>query len=83
MTMLWLLVGCASQAERAAAVARDVDDMVRVYGPGCERLGYKADTDPWRDCVLRLASRDEIERRELMTTTCVGPRRGFVHCGAF
>lgn len=83
LRVLGLLFGCASQAERAAAVTRDVDDMVRVYGPGCERLGYKSDTDAWRDCVLRVATRDDIEWRELMTTTCLGRRRSFVNCGAF
>jgi len=63
--VLWaplLLSGCATQAERAAAVQHDVDDMIQVYGPGCERLGYKPDTDAWRDCVLNLANRETEER---------------------
>ena len=73
------LAGCVTQAERAAQVQRDVDDMIRVYGPGCEKLGYKADSDPWRDCVLRLATKDRLERRDFTTTNCIG-NRGFVHC---
>ena len=76
------LAGCATQAERAAAVQRDVDDMLRVYGPGCEKLGYKADTDPWRECVLRLATNDRLERRDYMTH-CFGSRGGFLHCNTF
>ena len=76
------LVGCATQEERAAAVQRDVDDMIRVYGPGCEKLGYKSDTDPWRECVLRLAHRDDLQRRDLMTTHCIG-HRGFFQCSTF
>ena len=80
---LSILAGCASTAERAAAVSRDVDDMVLVYGPGCERLGYKADSDGWRDCVLRLATNDRIEQRDMVTPTCIGARRGLWRCGAF
>jgi hypothetical protein len=76
------LAGCATQAERAAAVQRDVDDMLRVYGPGCEKLGYKADTDPWRECVLRLATNDRLEHRDSMTH-CFGSRGGFLHCNTF
>jgi hypothetical protein len=73
------VAGCVTQAERAAQVQRDVDDMIRVYGPGCEKLGYKADSDPWRDCVLRLATKDRLERRDFTTTNCIG-NRGFFHC---
>ena len=54
------LAGCVTQAERAAQVQRDVDDMIRVYGPGCEKLGYKPDSDLWRDCVLRMSNKDAI-----------------------
>jgi hypothetical protein len=76
------LAGCATQAERAAAVQRDVDDMLRVYGPGCEKLGYKPETDPWRECVLRLATNDRLERRDFMTAHCFGSA-GFLHCSRF
>lgn len=82
-TLLILFVsGCATQADRAARIERDVDDMVRVYGPGCEKLGYKADTDGWRDCVLRLATKNSLERREILTTNCIG-NRGFFSCSSF
>ena len=77
------LAGCASTAERAAAVSRDVEDMISVYGPGCERLGYKADSDGWRDCVLRLATNDRIEQHDVMTQSCLGARRGLWRCGGF
>ena len=81
--LLLLLGGCATQAERAAAVQRDVDDMVAVYGPGCEKLGYKPATDAWRECVLRLATNDRLERRDLTTTTCLRSSGGFLHCSTF
>ena len=80
--LLLLVTGCATQEERAAAVQRDVDDMIRVYGPGCEKLGFKGDTDPWRECILRLAHRDDLQRREFMTTHCIG-HRGFFQCSTF
>jgi hypothetical protein len=76
------LAGCATQAERAAAVQRDVDDMIAVYAPGCEKLGYKTDSDPWRECILRLAHRDDLQRREFTTTHCIG-HRGFFQCSTF
>ena len=76
------LAGCATQAERAAAVERDIDDMVRVYGPGCEKLGYKASSDPWCYCVLRLATNDRLERRDFTTTNCIASR-GIFHCSSF
>ena len=80
--LLVALAGCATPAERANAVQRDVDEMIQVYGPGCERLGYKADSDPWRECVLRLAHRDDLQRRSLSTTNCIG-HRGFFSCSTF
>jgi hypothetical protein len=76
------VAACATPAERAAAVQRDVDDMIMVYGPGCDRLGYRIDTDPWRECVLRLAHRDDLQRRSLSTTSCIG-HRGFFSCSTF
>jgi len=79
---LLLVLGCATPAERAAAVQRDVDDMISVYGPGCDKLGYQTDTDAWRECVLRLAHRDDLQRRSLSTTTCIG-HRGFFQCNTF
>jgi hypothetical protein len=57
-----LLAGCATPAEQAATAQREVERMVRVYGPACDTLGYKRDTDPWRDCVMRLAAKDELGR---------------------
>jgi hypothetical protein len=79
---MMFVTGCVTQAERAAQVQRDVDEMIGVYGPGCEKLGYKADSDPWRDCVLRLSTKDRLERRDFTTTNCIGSR-GFFHCSTF
>ena len=79
-----LLAGCATPAERAAQMQREVDEMITVYGPACEKLGYKADSDPWRDCILRLSAKDNYERDRHMptTTNCIG-HRGFLQCTTF
>jgi hypothetical protein len=78
-----LLAGCATQSERAAQVERDVDDMIRVYGPGCEKLGYKGDSDQWRDCVVKLATKDNLERYSRdYSVSCIG-HRGFFQCSRF
>jgi hypothetical protein len=81
---LIVLAGCATPAERAAQMEREVDEMIVVYGPACERLGFRGDTDPWRECILRLAAKDSLERysRTPATTTCFG-HRGFFQCTQF
>ena len=56
-----LLAACATPAEQAAQMEREVDRMIVVYGPACDKLGYQNKTDLWRDCVLRLSMKDEIE----------------------
>lgn len=84
LALVALLAGCATPAERAARVEREVNETIAIYGPACERLGYAADTDPWRDCILRLNATDRIESFSRMptTTSCIG-HRGFFHCTTF
>ncbi len=79
-----LLSACATTPQqRAARVEKDVEEMVQVYGPGCEKLGYTADTDQWRDCVIRLNQRDHLLYLNRPTTTsCIG-HRGFYNCTSF
>jgi hypothetical protein len=55
--------------------------MMRVYGPACERLGYKGNTNEWRSCVLRLDTKDNTERYPT-TTTCFG-HPGLFQCNTF
>ena len=76
------LTGCATPAERAAQIQREVEEMIVIYGPGCERLGYTNATDDWRNCILRLAQRDATYTRYPTTTTCYG-HRGFYQCTTF
>ncbi len=76
--LLFLLQGCATPEERAARVQAEVDEMIKVYGPGCEKLGYAKESDPWRQCILRLATRQDYRTRP-STTTCTG-YQGFYNC---
>lgn len=39
-----------------------MDRMILVYGPACEKLGYKNDTDMWRDCILQISIKNDFER---------------------
>ena len=74
---------CATPEQRAAQVQADVERMIATYGPGCERLGYKPADDKWRDCVLRLAARDDRRYYSRpLTTSCIG-HRGFYNCTSF
>lgn len=58
-----LLTACAvTPEERAARMQADMAQMIAVYGPACTRLGYAADGDPWRQCVLQLSTKDELHR---------------------
>ncbi len=83
-----LIAGCATTtAERAAQVEREVDQMMQVYGPACDKLGYKQESDPWRDCVLNLATQENQRRYYQfysypVTTQCFG-HHGFFNCTTF
>lgn len=81
--LMALLPGCETPAERAEHVKKDVEEMIRVYGPGCEKLGYAQDSDPWRECILHLRARDDLRYlTRPTTTTCIG-HRGFYNCTSF
>ena len=79
------LAGCATPTpeERAARVQRDVENMIAVYGPACAKLGFEPESDPWRDCILRLNTRDAmLYATRPVTTSCIG-HRGFFNCTTF
>jgi hypothetical protein len=82
LTVAALLTGCATPAERAAQMQREVNEMIVVYGPACEKLGFKKDSDPWRDCILQLSIKDSYERGYPTTTNCIG-HHGFLQCTSF
>lgn len=57
-----LLGACTTPQERSARMQAEMDRMVVEYGPACTRLGYTANTDQWRSCVLQLSTKDDIGR---------------------
>jgi len=67
LTLALLLGGCATQADRAAQQQREVDDMIAVYGPACEKLGNMRDSEQWRSCILTLDTK--------RPSSATGPRR--------
>ena len=84
LTLALLLGGCATQAERAAQQQREVDEMIAVYGPACERLGSPTGSEQWRSCILTMDTKNAIARYRTSptTTTCFG-HRGFFNCSSF
>ena len=77
LALVTTLAGCATPEERAARAQREVEEMIQVYGPACDKLGFANGTDEWRNCILRLSAREYSTRPT--TTTCFG-HRGFYHC---
>lgn len=79
------LTGCAtpSPAERSAAMEREIDDMIQVFGPACSKLGFQADSDDWRNCILKLNSEKNLERyQSRATSTHCWSYRGIFRCSA-
>jgi hypothetical protein len=46
-----LLSGCVTHEER-------LQRAIAHYGGRCAALGFKWDTDPWRNCMLQLRQQD-------------------------
>ena len=57
-----VLAACVTPQERAIRNQAEVEQMMVLYGPACERLGYAPNTDAWRSCVLQLNARDDLQR---------------------
>lgn len=59
---LALLAACTTPQERAARMQAEMAQLISIYGPACTQLGYLANSDPWRQCVLHLSTREELQR---------------------
>ena len=57
-----LATACATPEQRAASMQAEMERMMRVYGPACSRLGFAANSDQWRGCILQLSAKDDIDR---------------------
>lgn len=66
-----LLAACSTPQERAAYQQAQAAEMVTVYGPACTRLGYTANTDQWRACILNLSAKEDM--RYYLNTPYYGP----------
>jgi hypothetical protein len=53
---------CTTPQERAAQKQAEVTNLMAVYGPACSRLGYALNSDPWRNCIVNLSTKDDLQR---------------------
>lgn len=61
LSLITFVFGCATTAELATRKQHNAEQMMAIYGPACQKLGYQESTDPWRDCVLRMSGRDRLD----------------------
>ena len=52
---------CSTPQERAAQKQAEMANMMATYGPACSRLGYAVDSDPWRNCIINLSMKDDLQ----------------------
>jgi hypothetical protein len=62
MGMALATAACSTTQDRAAQKQAEVAHMMAVYGPACARLGFTANSDPWRNCILNLSTKDDLQR---------------------
>ncbi|MFC0251892.1 hypothetical protein [Massilia consociata] len=46
----------------------EMDRMMAEYGPACTQLGFAANSDPWRNCVVQLAAKNDARRGGVSTS---------------
>lgn len=57
-----LATACATPEQRAARMQAEMAQAVAIYGPACSQLGYAANSNEWRACVLHLGTREQLEQ---------------------
>jgi hypothetical protein len=62
IALIGLATGCATPAQQAARAQHEMEQTMAIYGPACEKLGYPANTDPWRNCIMQLSYKDDVQR---------------------
>jgi hypothetical protein len=60
--MALVTAACSTTQDRAAQKQAEVAHMMAVYGPACARLGFTPNSDPWRNCILNLSTKDDLQR---------------------
>lgn len=62
------LLGCATPEQRAQKQQAEMERMMAEFGPACAQLGYPAQSDPWRQCVLQRATASDYQRGGVSTS---------------
>ena len=62
------LLGCSTPQEQARKQQAEMDRMMTEYGPACTQLGYPANSDLWRNCVLQLDAKNGGGRAGVSTS---------------
>ena len=55
------LAGCMTPQQRAAQAQAEASEMMTIYGPACSRLGYVEQSDAWRNCVIALSTKYDLQ----------------------
>lgn len=59
-----VLTGCYSPQRHA-------ENLQRIHGPYCESMGFKRNTDPWRQCIQQREDRNNAAVDSIRTPqTC-------------
>jgi hypothetical protein len=53
---------CTTPEQRAANMQAEMGQMMQIYGPACAQLGFAANSDQWRSCVLQLSVKADMDR---------------------
>jgi hypothetical protein len=65
---VFCLLGCSTPEDQARKQQAGIDRIVAEFGPACTQLGYVPQSDPWRNCVLRLASNQGVKQGGVSTS---------------
>ena len=83
LATLATLAACTTPQERAVQKQAEVEQMMVIYGPACQRLGYQPQTDAWRSCVLQLNVQDDLQRYQMSSGYCGGWGPGYWRSGCW
>ena len=65
---IFCLLGCTTPQEKALKQQAEMDRMIAEYGPACTKLGYAMNSDLWRNCVVQLATKNDVNRGGVSTS---------------
>ncbi|WP_156885407.1 hypothetical protein [Massilia niastensis] len=65
---VFCLLGCTTPQEQALKQQAEMNRMMAEFGPACVQLGYPANSDPWRNCVVQLAAKNDSKRSGVSTS---------------